>query len=202
MVSTVALNPVLDWAQEEHSLAAVVAQVAQGDERSLGQLYDRTSRLVYGLALRILGDAGAAEDVTMEVFMQVWRTAESYQAGRGSVSAWLVTLARSRSIDWLRSKRGRSQELEHPLDEVTGLQDSRPTPESTSIVAGRTRIVHGAMAGLPAEQRHVIELAFFSGLSHSEIAHRVALPLGTVKTRIRLGMLRLRELLGPYAEGL
>jgi RNA polymerase sigma-70 factor (ECF subfamily) len=110
MVSTVALNPVMDWAQEDHSLVGLVSAVARGDQRALAQLYDRTSRVVYGLALRVLDDPSAAEDIALEVYIQVWRTAESYDGGRGTVSAWLVTLARSRAIDWLRARRSRGRE--------------------------------------------------------------------------------------------
>lgn len=191
-----ALNPAFGWAQEGRSLAALVSRVAQGDEDCLAQLYDCTNRIVYGLALRILGDPTSAEDITLEVYMQVWRTAESYDAGRGTVEAWLVTLARSRAIDWLRSRRARSQEVEHPLEDVSVLQDSRPSPELVSIESGRARVVQGALAALSADQRQIIELAFFAGMSHNEIARQTDLPLGTVKTRIRLGMLRLREFLG------
>jgi len=194
MVCTLAVTPAIDWARDEDSLALLVSSAAGGDEQSLAQLYDRTSGLVYGLALRILREATSAEDITLEVYMQVWRTAQSYDPARGTVSAWLVTLARSRAIDWLRSKHRRR--METPLHEATNLQDSRPGPEHVTIEAGQARRVQDAMAVLPTEQRHLINLAYFSGMSHSEIADRTELPLGTVKTRIRLGMLRLRELLG------
>jgi len=196
MVCTMALNPPLGWAQEEQPLAAMMSRVAQGDEDFLAELYDRTSRMVYGLALRILGDPNSAEDITLEVYMQVWRTAESYDAGRGTVEAWLVTLVRSRAIDWLRSRPARSQQVEHPLENLSVLQDTRPNPELASIESARARVVEGALAALPADQRQIIELAFFAGMSHNEIARQTDLPLGTVKTRIRLGMLRMRELLG------
>lgn len=202
MVCTVALNPVMCREQDAHSLAALVSSVARGDEAALAHLYDRTSRVVYGLALRVLDDPSTAEDITLEVYMQVWRTAESYDGGRGTVLAWLVTLARSRAIDWLRARRSRGQGMEFPLDDVSGLYDPLPDPEAATVEAARARLVRDAMAELSPDQRRMIQLAYFSGMSHSEIAERTQLPLGTVKTRIRLGMSRLRELMGPYAEGL
>jgi RNA polymerase sigma-70 factor (ECF subfamily) len=202
MVCSVALNPVLEWDQEEQSLAALVSQIAEGNESSLAKLYDRTSRVVYGLALRILGDATVAEEISLEAYMQVWRSASTYDCGRGSVNAWLVTLVRSRAIDWLRSRRCRGQQSEQSLHEFSGLRDSSPSPETITIESGRARVVQNALSELPADQRRLIELAFFSGYSHSEIARYAQLPLGTVKTRIRLGMGRLREVLGPEGESL
>jgi len=190
------------WSENERIAATLISRVAAGDERALAQLYDATSRMVYGLCLRIVKDAAAAEDITLEAYLQLWRTAASYDPIRGTVSAWLLTVVRSRAIDWLRARKARRADLEQNLDEVFDLSDDRPSPESVSIESGRTRIIRDAMLELPAEQRRAIELTYFSGLSHSEIAVQTGLPLGTVKTRIRLGMMRLRELLGPYAEGL
>ncbi len=192
----------IDWSESERESKALVARLAGGDERALADLYDSTNRIVYGLALRILGDPSLAEDVAMEVYLQVWRTAESYDSQRGTVSSWLVTLTRSRAIDYLRRRKTRRAELEENVDEVVNLRDSRPSPESASVEAGRSRIVQRALADLSPDQRQAIELAYFSGLSHTEVAAHMGLPLGTVKTRIRLGMLNLRKLLGPYAEGL
>lgn len=192
----------IDRSDNEPEWESLVARLAGGDEQALACLYDSTNRIVYGLALRILGDPSSAEDVTMEVYLQVWRTAESYDRQRGTVSSWLVTLVRSRAIDCLRSRKARRAELEENVDEVANLRDSRPDPELASVEAGRSRIVQKAMANLSPDQREAIELAYFSGLSHAEVAAQTGLPLGTVKTRIRLGMLHLRKLLGPYAEGL
>ena len=200
MVCSVALNPLLEWNQEEQSLAVLVSRIAQGDESSLAKLYDCTSRIVYGLALRILGDATVAEEIALEAYMQVWRSASTYDSNRGSVNAWLVTLVRSRAIDWLRSRRCRMQQSEHPLQEFFGLEDSSPSPETITIESRRSRVLQSALSELPADQRRLIELAFFSGYSHSEIARYTQLPLGTVKTRIRLGMGRLKEVLGPEGE--
>ena len=191
-----------DWPANERLAASLVAQVAVGDERALAKLYDSTSRMVYGLCLRVVKDPTAAEDITLETYLQLWRTAGSYDPARGSVTAWLLTVVRSRSIDWLRARKARRADLEQNLDDVFSLKDHRPSPEHASIEASRTRVIREAMAGLPDDQRRAIELTYFSGLSHSEIAVHTGLPLGTVKTRIRLGMMRLRELLGPHAEGL
>lgn len=198
----VASFTVIDRSDDERESQALVAQLAAGDELALANLYDRTNRLVYGLALRVLGDPSTAEDVTMEVYLQVWRTAESYVPQRGSVLSWLVTMARSRAIDCLRRRKARRAHLEENVEEVADLRDSRPGPELTIIEDGRSRIVQKAMAQLSSDQREAIELAYFSGFSHAEVAVEKGLPLGTVKTRIRLGMLHLRKLLAPYAEEL
>ena len=202
MVCAVAAHPVAGWSDKERSWSALMAQVAEGNENALTDLYDSTSRVVYGLILRILGNASSAEEVTLDVYLQVWRTAQSYDSGRGTVSSWLVTLARSRAIDALRSRQVRSAMFEQPLEEILEPRDLRRDPEQLSIEQAQAHMVSNLLAELPVDQRQAIKLAYFSGLSHSEIAARSGLPLGTVKTRIRLGMLRLRELLAPYAEGL
>jgi RNA polymerase sigma-70 factor (ECF subfamily) len=198
----VATFTAIDWQENERESKALVARLASGDEQALARLYDLTNRIVYGLALRILGDPSFAEDVTMEVYLQVWRTAGRYDPQRGTVASWLVTLVRSRAIDCLRSRKARRAGLEENVDDVAHLRDVRPGPELASVEQGRSRIVRKAMQELSPDQREAIELAFFSELSHTEVAVETGLPLGTVKTRIRLGMLHLRKLLAPYAEGL
>jgi RNA polymerase sigma-70 factor (ECF subfamily) len=200
--SSMAASSALEWPENERMYAALIPQIAEGDDHALAHLYDRTSRMVYGLCLRIVKDPSAAEDITLEAYLQVWRTAESYDPGRGTVSAWLLTVVRSRAIDWLRARKARRADLEQDLDEVFELQDLRPSPERASMDSGRTRIIQNAIAELPEEQRRAIELTYFAGLSHSEVALQTGLPIGTVKTRVRLGVIRLRELLGPYGEGL
>jgi len=202
MVAKMPVGASLEWSAEEQEWAALVARVALGDEHALAQLYDCTSRIVYGLALRVLRDPSAAEEIMMEVYLQVWRTAPSYDPARGSASAWLITLARSRAIDYLRSRMARRAATERALDELYELQDPRPDPEQESMELGRARIIREALSQLPPEQRRLLDMTYFSGLSHTEIAGSTGLPLGTVKTRIRSGMMRLRELLGPYVEGL
>jgi RNA polymerase sigma-70 factor (ECF subfamily) len=191
-------------ALDQGQLSVLVEETAQGNERALARLYEATSRIVYGLALRIVREASVAEDVTLEVFLQVWRTAANYDPSRGSVISWLAILARTRALDWLRSSHSRFKQQSHSLDEAAKFnqfKDATPDPEHASIEASRTRIVRKSMGELPVEQRELIELAYYSGLSHSEIAGRVGQPLGTVKSRIRLGMAQLRDSLGQYAEG-
>ena len=174
-----------------------VSQMAQGNESALASLYDASSRLVYGLALRILGEPGAAEEVTLDVYLQAWRQANRFDPARGRVSTWLMTMARSRAIDKLRA---RPQELSQSetLEAVAETQSESPGPEQSAAVAQQQAQVRKALATLSSEQRHAIELAFFSGLSQSEIALKLKEPLGTIKTRIRNGMLKLRELLQPH----
>ena len=174
-----------------------VSQVAQGEESALALLYDASSRLVYGLALRILGEAGAAEEVTLDVYLQVWRQANRFDPARGRVSTWLMNMARSRAIDKLRVKPRELWQSE-TLEAVTETQSERPGPEHSAAVAQQRAQVRKALGTLSDEQRHAIELAYFSGLSQSEIALKLNEPLGTIKTRIRNGMLKLRELLHPY----
>lgn len=197
-----AASSALDWPENERASATLMSQIALGDERALAQLYDGTSHMVYGLCLRIVKDPSAAEDITLEAYLQVWRTAESYDPVRGTVTAWLLTVVRSRAIDWLRARKARRADMQQDLEEVFDLRDLRKNPEEASLDAGRSRVIRDAMAELPDEQKRAIEMTYFSGLSHSEIALQDGLPIGTVKTRIRLGMMRLRELLRPNLGGL
>ena len=175
--------------------ALQVERAAAGDADALARLYDGTVRLVYGLALRILRDTGGAEEITEDVYMQVWRQAARYDPARGSVVRWLLTVTRSRAIDRLRA--GASQREHHaPLDEAGDVLDTAPGPEHAATEGERRTLVRAALARLSDDQREAIELAYFRGMSHSEIATRLGAPLGTVKTRIRLGMDRLRTSLG------
>ena len=173
--------------------AALIKRVADGDQHALAALYDSTSRLVYGLALRVLNDAGAAEEVLLDVYTQVWRQAGQYSERRGSPLAWLTTIARSRSVDRLRARR-QDQLHVQPLDLSAQTATTENLEEAMALREVQTK-VRTALAALSPEQREVIELAYYSGMSHSEIAARTGQPLGTVKTRTRLGMLKLRELL-------
>jgi len=150
------------------------------------------------LRIDVVGDRATAEEVTLDVYTQVWRTAVQYRTERGSPSTWLLMLARSRAIDCLRSRAWRDHNREQPLEAtVTEFADSTPTPEQISVQAAHRRMVQSALASLDPKPREAILLSFFSGLSHTEIAARLGQPLGTVKTRIRLGMVRLREVLQP-----
>ena len=180
--------------------ADLIRAVAEGDQQALAALYDATSRIVYGLLLRILSDASAAEEVLLDVYTQVWRQAGAYSPARGTSLAWLTTIARSRAIDRLRRGRQEQQRTE-PLEEATLGAIGESAEEE--VRAGEVRaIVRAALDALAPEQREVIELAYYGGMSHSEIAAARGLPLGTVKTRTRLGMMRLREVLRPVYEGI
>lgn len=165
----------------------------------MSALYRETNTLVYSLAIRMLGDAADAEEVTLDVYTQVWRSAKSYNADRGTVAGWLVMLTRSRAVDRLRGRASR-RKLVEPAAELREVADGGMTPEQESLAAERRRRVREALGALPAEQREALELAYFGGLSHSELAERLGHPLGTVKTRIRLGMIKMQELLGRGAE--
>lgn len=175
----------LPWSEPE-----VFAEIRQGDKGALVRVYDEYSGLVYGVALRVLHNAQAAQDVTQEVFLQLWRNPAAFDDSRGRLAPWLAVITRHKAVDSLRKRRFE-----------VGLQENSPPPKSTSSDA-RPYCVADAekaktlMARLPAEQRQALELAFLDGLTHVEIAARIGEPLGTVKSRIRLGLLFLRKELG------
>ena len=175
-----------------------VAQMAAGDTDGLTALYDRHGRLVYSLALRVLRDSGDAEDVTQEVFVQAWRQAERFDDTRGSVTAWLLMVARARAIDLLRRRRVRPQPADEPV--ASEPSDRGPGQDLQLEWAERADAVRSALQSLPLVQRLAIELAFFEGLTHNEIAEQLEIPLGTVKTRVRQGLLRLRDMLAGAAS--
>ncbi|HEX8286120.1 MAG TPA: sigma-70 family RNA polymerase sigma factor [Pyrinomonadaceae bacterium] len=184
----------------ESRQAEMIRGVAEGDNQALASLYDATSRTVYGLLLRILSDPSSAEEVLLDVYAQVWRQAATYRPERGKPMAWLTTIARSRAIDRVRRTR-QEHRREAPLDEAASASAGEGVEEG--VLAGEvSAVVRAALDTLPAEQREVIELAYYGGMSHSEIAAATGLPLGTVKTRTRLGMMRLREMLKPAWEGI
>jgi RNA polymerase sigma-70 factor (ECF subfamily) len=179
----------------EQARLQLIRRIAAGEQDALGQLYDSTNRTVFGLIVRILNDPAAAEEVALEVYTQVWRQASSYDPRRGTPSAWLLTIARSRAIDRFRST-DQARRRQEPLSTVETARADITDPEESASEAERRELVRAALDALPPEQREVIELAYFGGLSHSEIAERCSLPLGTVKTRTRLAMVRLRTALG------
>jgi RNA polymerase sigma-70 factor (ECF subfamily) len=160
---------------------------------ALDALYERHSRAAMGLAMRMVGERETAEEVVQEAFLALWRNAARYQAGRGSVRAWLLSIVHHRAIDRLR---GRAPV--QPLPEELGADTT--TPDVWTLTAQRLdrEVIVQALGALPEEQRQAIELAYFEGLSQSEIAARLGEPLGTVKTRVRLGMEKLRESLRPF----
>ena len=173
-------------------LAGLLSQIARNDEAAMAQLYDRTRHIVYGLVLRMLREQSAAEDTLQEIYLQIWRKAEAFDPARGSALSWIVTIARSRALDKLRSSR---PVLSHDnsSEELDNFHSPYPDPEHISSVSERAKIVRRSLSQLPPDQRRVIEMAFFDGLTQSEIAIQTAIPLGTVKTRIRSGMRKLQE---------
>jgi RNA polymerase sigma-70 factor, ECF subfamily len=182
------------WAEDCARDQAALARMAQGDGDALAELYDRHARPIYSLALRILRDVSDAEDVVQEVFSQAWRQAPRYSTSRGVVAAWLLVLTRSRAIDRLRSRRVRPHDT--PDDRaVSDLVDPGPSIDCQIVSSEQIARVRTALDQLPGLQRVAIELAYFEGLTHAEIADRLEQPLGTVKTRIRLALTKLREVL-------
>jgi RNA polymerase sigma-70 factor (ECF subfamily) len=180
--------------------AAWMQAIAAGDQTAFTQFYDATNQQVYGLLLRMLKNRATAEEVLLDVFMQAWRQAASYETTRGSVLAWLMTIARTRALDRMRASGYQARENEDlEIVSLTHASDD-DSPEETSLLNERQRLVRAALAQLSPEQRSLIETAYFDGLSHSELAERFDLPLGTVKTRIRSGMLVLRKALGSLAN--
>jgi len=168
--------------------ATLLAHVQSGDEQAMGTLYDRYSKIVYSVSLRVLRDPSSAEDVLQEIFMQLWRSPESFVASRGSLGGWLAVVARNRSIDALRRKRPTDS-----MDDIVIASSFNLAKDSerTLLIEKARAVIHL----LPPEQRKTLEMAFFDGLTHSEIAEMTGEPLGTVKTRIRSGLTTLRKAL-------
>lgn len=182
------------WTEDPAGDQATLARMARGEGDAVAELYDRHARPIYSLALRILGDATEAEDIVQEVFSQAWKQAARYSVSRGAVGAWLLTLARSRAIDRLRAKRARPGGVSN--ERAAGqLVDASPLVDSLVLSSEQVARVRAALDELPLLQRAAIELAYYEGLTHAEIADRLEQPLGTVKTRIRLAMLKLRDVL-------
>jgi RNA polymerase sigma-70 factor, ECF subfamily len=188
---------------EQATGAAAVARAAAGDEAALGVLYDTHARAMYSLALRILGDESDAEEVTQDVFAQAWRQAGRYDASRGTVAAWLLNMTRTRAIDRLRARRARPDSSAARAAEELSPALTAPyvDPGDALGVARDAERVRAALQQLPLLQRLAIELAYFEGLTQTEIAERLEQPLGTVKTRIRLGLSKLRESLSGSVAG-
>lgn len=174
----------------------LVRQITDGQEPALEALYDRYYRLVFSVAFAVVGDRSTAEEVTLDVFVHVWRGAKTYDPARAKVSTWLVAIARHHAIDVLRWHGSRVDSKTVFLDEMLLQEDtdSRDPEEQAELSMGRKQI-QGALAELPADQRQALFLAFFKGYSHQQIAELLVQPLGTVKTRIRLAMQKLRKTL-------
>ena len=172
--------------------ADLVRQMAAGDREAFGVFYDRYAPVVFPLILRIVRERADASDVLQEVFWEAWRDAPAYDAARGSAEAWMVTRARTRAIDRIRATRRRSETFVAPLDEGLAAGPRESAPDAAERAADRGTVM-SALDRLPDVQREVIELAYYAGLTQTEIAERLKQPLGTVKTRIRLALERLRE---------
>jgi RNA polymerase sigma-70 factor (ECF subfamily) len=178
---------------------ALLFGIAAGRQPALAEFYDRCSRQVFALSLRIVRDRQLAEEVLLDVFLQVWRRAKDYDPERGRGFHWLLTIARSRALDTLRSKRLRGQR-ETALGQAHERPDRGAQPLERLDTQERAQRVQQAVADLPLDQSRALELAYFQNLSHAEVAARLGLPLGTIKTRIRLGMLKLRDKLKTYED--
>jgi RNA polymerase sigma-70 factor (ECF subfamily) len=187
--------------------AVLVRRLAAGEEEALGLLYDRLGRSVYALCLRIVRDTGAAEELTQETFVRLWRSAASFDVERGRVSTWLLRIAHNLSLNEIRRRQSRPVVAPEVEWETASNLLADPSPEGdpaqVSSMHERAEVVRSALAELPAPQRQAIELAFFGGLSQAEVAAALGDPLGTIKSRIRIGMQHLRErLLAAGVDGI
>jgi len=172
----------------EASDLALVTAIRSGDQGAMAALYDRYSSIVYAVALRVLQDTGAAEDVLQDIFMQLWRNPGAFDSSRGNMGAWLAVIARNRAIDALRKRRP-----ENNIDDV--IVSVEPDMASDAERSRAMEKVRGALDGMAVSQRSALEMAYFEGLTHVEIAAKTGEPLGTIKTRIRTGLLSLRKVL-------
>jgi RNA polymerase sigma-70 factor (ECF subfamily) len=178
--------PLIEVTDEE-----VLARIARGDESALAEAYDRFGRVAYGLAYRMLRDAALAEDAVQDAFLAVWRTAVSFDPSRGKASTWILTVVHRRAVDVVRREdRRRTQ----PLDDAPAA--SGESTDETAAIRAQRRAVQTALAQLPPDQREALELAYYGGLSQSELAERLGVPLGTVKSRMFAALSKLRDLLG------
>jgi RNA polymerase sigma-70 factor (ECF subfamily) len=178
----------------------LVRRMVEADETALGALYDRWSRPLYSLVLQLTRDPLEAEDVVEDTFWQAWKKAAAYEPARGAVSTWLFTIGRRKALDRLRSRKRKKED--HPGREpsLAELVSTDPDPLQDTAGAELREHVQAALADLPVEQREVLDLAYFSGMSQTEIAEATGLPLGTIKTRVRLAMQKLREPLSVHRE--
>lgn len=176
--------------------ARLIAAMARGDKTAMAALYDQLSGPLYSLAHRMLGDAAEAQDLTQDIFLQLWRTAASYDAARGSVFSWAATLTRNRAIDRIRTRQRRSELLAEAAPELQPASLGANTDSAGSLwLQEKSAAVRTALAGLAPDQKQAIELAYFGGLTQQEIAARLNQPLGTIKARIRRGLLKLKDCL-------
>jgi RNA polymerase sigma-70 factor (ECF subfamily) len=178
-LSTAAYNQVLND-------GALIAAVRSGNQEAMAQLYDRYSSVVYSVALRVLGETGAAEDVLQEIFMQLWRRPGAFDASRGNLAPWLAVITRNRAVDTLRKRRPQTEITET----IVSVEPDLASQTDRGRVTEKVRLV---LKDMPAPQRQALEMAYFEGYSHSEISEKTGEPLGTIKTRIRTGLMLLRK---------
>lgn len=185
---------------DDDHLMTLIERIAQRDETALKALYDLTARKLYGLSLRVVGSAEAAEDALQEAFLQVWRSAGDYRASLSPPMAWLGLIVRSRSLDSLRRRAAERSHLTQELDETLAdtLEGDAPDPLDTSLASQQAWALHQCLGQLEHKQREVISLAYLRDLSHGELSERLALPLGTVKTWIRRGLDKLRDCMARF----
>jgi len=174
--------------------SALIERMMAGDEAALSTLYDRYSAMLFGMLMRILRDQQAAEEVLQDMFLQLWRNAAQFDAKRGSLPAWLMVIGRNRAISRLRGRRDR-EVLEEEEGDYANTFASGQNIEDEAVRAELARNISAALEQLPAEQKQAVELAYFEGMTQSEIANRTGTPLGTVKTRVRTAMQTLRQIL-------
>jgi RNA polymerase sigma-70 factor (ECF subfamily) len=192
-MTELAPSPQPDDRQKED--ARLVLRMAQGDKAAFAEIYDRFSRPLYATAMRVVNDATEAQDIVHDVFITLWEKASTFEAGRGSAFAWAVTLVRNRAIDRVRMRRRRSELLSSSAPADLGYDENPPGAgaDDNAALGDQAQVVRAAVATLPLEQKRALELAFFSGLTQQQIAEQLSEPLGTVKARIRRGLLKLRD---------
>jgi RNA polymerase sigma-70 factor (ECF subfamily) len=185
----------LERALAHETDANLCRMAADGDGRALEELYERYSRIVMSLALRMMADRQAAEELTQEVFFRAWKQAEAYREGKGTYATWLLSITHNMAIDELRKRQRRPQraDLEDPVAAVANIIDGERSVEEHAWLGALREEVASALGILPGNQRTPIELAYFRGLTQREVAETLGVPLGTIKTRMRLGMRKLRE---------
>lgn len=178
----------------------LLRQIQARDQQALGMLYDRLAPLVHAMLRRILDDQSDVDEVLGETFWQVWERAASYDSMRGTVEGWIMTIARSRALDCLRARQRRAAHTaSYAAQADAALRTPTSLPETTALNEERAQAVATALAALPNEERRPIEMAYYEGLRQTDIATRLGQPVGTVKTRIRRGLIQLRKVLAPYA---
>lgn len=187
-------EPALDSERDRELLR----RIADGDRSAFANFYDQYSGLLFSIAVKVLNDSKEAEDVLQEVFLQIWNKADAYDPMLGRPASWAVTLTRNKAIDRIRASQRRSKLLEQAAIEANAMPDDSPSANEKLLGRENSEMIRSVVAALPSDQRRAIELAFFSGLTQDEIAKTLREPLGTIKARIRRGMLKLREKLEGF----